>query len=469
MKIENLFVNEKSKIKDTMKTIDSGGLGIVLIVDKNKKLLGIATDSDIRRAVMNGVNIESEIEKIMNKTPIVVKEPYTNLDISNLLLEVNKQKFPVYGILCIPVITKNREPKDILFLSEKNYVGKLSDSKLEVKKVHRVLVVGGAGYLGGILCKQLLDHGYAVRVLDNFMYGDDGIAPIQNRPAFEFINGDIRDIRIVVKAIKEVDAVIHLAAIVGDAASALDPKETIEINYLSSKMLAEVCKQSQINRFIFASTCSVYGANEPGKMLNENSKLNPVSLYAEMKLNSEKGILSLEDDNFSPTILRMGTLFGVSPRMRFDLVINVLTGKAIMEGKYSVFGGKQWRAFCHVKDAAKAYVDCLEAPIEAVKGQIFNVTPENSTINDIGKLIKKMIPNTKMIVDKTQVDQRDYCVSDKKIRAKIRYKHKYTISDGIKEIKSAILTDKKYTDYQSAKYYNHTYIRESRERTLEEF
>jgi len=469
MKIDNLFVSENSKIKDIMKTIDSGGLGIALIVTKNKKLLGIVTDSDIRRAVMNGVNIDSAIEKIMNKTPIVVEESFTKLSISNLLLEINKQKFPVHGILSVPVITKNREPTDILFLSDKDYVGKLSDSKLKVKKVRRVLVVGGAGYLGGILSKQLLDHGYAVRVLDNLMYGDEGIASLRHHPAFEFIHGDIRDIRVVVKAIKEIDAVIHLAAIVGDPASALDPEETIEINYLSSKILAEVCKQSQINRFIFASTCSVYGANEPGKMLDEQSKLNPISLYAEMKLNSEKGILSLEDDNFSPTILRMGTLFGVSPRMRFDLVINVLTVKAIMEGKFTVFGGNQWRPFCHVKDAAQAYINCLEAPIEAVKGETFNIAPENTTISDMGKLVKKLISNAEMIMDETQVDQRDYCVSDKKIRNKIRYKHAYTISDGIKEIKSTILTEKKYTDYQSAKYYNHTYIRESREKSLEEF
>ena len=469
MKIECLFVSGKSKIKDTMKTIDSGGLGIALIVDKKKKLLGIVTDSDIRRVVMRGVNIESEIEKIMNKDPIIVEEPYTNLSISNLLLEIDKQKFPVYGNLCIPVLSKNKEPKDLLFLSKNGYVGKLSDSNLEVKKVHRVLVVGGAGYLGGVLCRQLLDRGYAVRVLDNLMYGDDGIASLSDCPAFELIHGDIRDIRVVVTAIKDVDAVIHLAAIVGDAASALDPKETIEINYLSSKLLAEVCKQSQINRFIFASTCSVYGANEPGKMLDENSKLNPVSLYADMKLNSEKGILSLEDDNFSPTILRMGTLFSVSFRMRFDLVINILTLKATIEKKFTIFGGKQWRAFCHVKDAAKAYIDCLEAPIHKVKGEIFNIAPENETIYNIGKMIKKIVPESEMVLDETQVDLRDYCVSDKKIRDTIGYTHHYSISDGIKEIQSAILIEKKYADYQSSKYYNHTFIRETQEKALDEF
>lgn len=461
MKIEDLFVSEKSKIKDTMKTIDSGGLAIALIIDEKKKLLGIATDSDIRRAVMNGVNIESKIEKIMNKNPIVVEEPFSNLDINNLLLEVNKQKFPIYGYLCIPVIMKDREPKDIIFLSKNGYVGKLSDSKLKLNKVNRVLVVGGAGYLGGVLCKQLLDRGYTVRILDNLMYGDAGIASIRNQPNFELIHGDIRDIRVVVKAIKDVDAVIHLAAIVGDPASALDPEETIEINYLSSIILAEVCKQSQINRFIFASTCSVYGASESGKLLTENSKLNPVSLYAEMKLKSEQGILRLEDDNFSPTVFRMGTLFGISPRMRFDLVVNVLTIKAIMEKKFTIFGGKQWRAFCHVKDAAKAYINCLETPIDSIKGEIFNIAPVNATIHNIGKLINEMMPETEMILDNTQVDQRDYRVSDKKLRTKIDYSHDYDISDGIKEIQSAIVINKKYKDYQSSKYYNHTYIRES--------
>ncbi|MCJ7696957.1 MAG: NAD-dependent epimerase/dehydratase family protein, partial [Thermoplasmata archaeon] len=363
MKLQEIFVNEKSKIKDAMKTIDCGGLGIALVVDKHKKLKGVVTDSDIRRAVMTGINIDHEVRKIMNIKPIKINEKYTKLDIDNLLLEINKKKFPVYGTLCVPVVSKKGEIKDFLFISEKGYKGKLSDSKIDVKKVNRILVVGGAGYLGGILCRKLLNCGYCVRVLDNLMYGDDGIKHIYHHHGFEFINGDIRDLRTVVKAINDVDAVIHLAAIVGDPASALDPRETIEINYLSSIILAEVCKQSQINRFIFASTCSIYGASESGKMLNETSKLNPVSLYAEMKLKSEQGILSMEDDNFSPTVLRMGTLFGVAPRMRFDLVINILCAKAIMERKFAVFGGSQWRAFCHVEDAAEAYITCLEAPI----------------------------------------------------------------------------------------------------------
>ncbi len=464
MRIETIFTDRKKKIKDAMKTIDNGGLSTTIIIDKNRKLVGLLMDSDIRRAVMKGVNIENSVDKIMNKHPIVIGEHYTKLDIDNLLLEINKKKFPVHGTLCIPVLNKKREPKDILFTSEKGYVGKLSDAKLKVKKVKRVLVVGGAGYLGGVLCKKLLENGYTVRVLDNLMYGDDGIKHSYHHPHFEFILGDIRDIRVVVKAIKDVDAVIHLAAIVGDPASSLDPEETIEINYLSSKIIAEVCKQSQINRFIFASTCSVYGASESGKILNEKSKLSPVSLYAEMKLNSEKGILSLEDDNFSPTILRMGTLFGVAPRMRFDLVVNLFTAKAVVEKKLSVFGGSQWRAFCHIEDAAQAYMDCLEAPIRDVKGEIFNIAPQNATIDDVAKMIQKQIFNTEVIIEKTQKDQRDYRTSDKKIRDTIGYKGTFTIDDGIKEIKTAMITYKKYKDYTAAKYYNHTYITELKEK-----
>jgi len=366
----------------------------------------------------------------------------------------------VYGTLCIPVVSAKGEPTDLLFISEKGYKGKLSDTTIDVKKVDKVLVVGGAGYLGGILCRQLLECGYHVRVLDNLMYGDDGIKQIYHNDGFEFINGDMRDLRTVVKAIKDVDAVIHLAAIVGDPASALDPEETIEINYLSTILLAEVCKQSQINRFIFASTCSVYGASETGKTLNETSKLNPVSLYAEMKLKSEQGVLRLEDDNFSPTVLRMGTLFGVAPRMRFDLVINILCAKAMMEGKFSVFGGAQWRAFCHVQDAAQAYLTCLEAPIRDIKGEIFNVAPENSTIIDIGKAVKRAAPTAELVLERSKVDERDYCVSDEKIRRKVHYRSKRTIQQGIKEIIIAFDKEKRYQDYRSSKYYNHTYLNE---------
>jgi len=461
MKLPEIFIKENNSIKDAMKIIDNCGLGIVLVVDSTNKLLGLVADSDIRRAVMNGTNIDRNVSTIMNKKPIVVDQQYTKLSIDNLLLDVNKSKFPVYGTLCIPVLNNRGQPVDIIFVSEKGYRGKFSDANLEMKKVTRVLVVGGAGYLGGILSRKLLANGYKVRILDNLMYGDEALKDLYKEPNFEFVKGDMRDIRTVVKSIKDVDAVIHLAAIVGDPASALDPGETIEINYLSSMLLAEICRLSQINRFIFASTCSVYGASETGKMLNETSKLNPVSLYAEMKLKSEKGILSLEDDNFSPVIFRMGTLFGLAPRMRFDLVVNVLTAKAMKEKSFSIFGGTQWRAFCHVEDAAQAYIDCLEAPIQKIKGEIFNVAPINATILDIGKAVKVHVPTANMVIEATKTDERDYCVSDEKIRKKIGYKGSHAIEDGITSIVNAF-KEGKYKDYTASKYYNHTYLHESR-------
>jgi len=263
----------------------------------------------------------------------------------------------------------------------------------------------------------------------------------------------------VMKAIKGVDAVIHLAAIVGDPACDLDPEETIKSNYLATKLFAEVCKYSQINRFIFASTCSVYGAAKPGKMLTETSKLNPVSLYAQMKLKSEQGLLELEDDNFSPTILRMGTLYGASPRMRFDLVVNILTIKALKEHQFKIFGGNQWRALCSVDDASDAYIKCLESPIKVVKGQVFNIATSNMQIKQIGNIVRKQIPEAKMIIEKDKEDARNYCVSNKKAQDILDFEGIDEVEDAVIDIKLKVKNTNAYEDYPNKKYSNVDFLK----------
>ncbi|MEX2704317.1 MAG: NAD-dependent epimerase/dehydratase family protein, partial [Candidatus Freyrarchaeum guaymaensis] len=180
------------------------------------------------------------------------------------------------------------------------------------------------------------------------IYGDSGIRNLYDHPDFEFIKGDICNINDVMDAIRDIDAVVHLAAIVGDPSCTRIPERAIGINYLATKALAETSKYFQVNRFIFASTCSVYGTSPvPDALLSEESTTNPLSLYAEMKLKAEQALREIADGNFSPTILRFGTLYGVSPRMRFDLVINLLTAKAIFDKKITIEGGLQWRPFVH--------------------------------------------------------------------------------------------------------------------------
>lgn len=467
MDLQDIFVDEKMSTKDVMRIIDRSGLRIAFVVDEEERLVGIITDGDIRRKLLKGLSLKTSVKNIMNKSPMVIYEDWGEEKIKKYLKTNEiRAEIPKHGFRRIPVIDKDRKISNIIFASKegfelyKNPTMKKAGKVNRAKFVHQVLVVGGAGYLGSILCRKLLKKGYLVRVLDNLTYGDHGIKELYENPNFEFIKGDMRDIQTVVDSVKDVDAVIHLAAIVGDPASALDPEETIEINYFGTRMLAEICKYSQINRFIFASTCSVYGTSPtPDTKIKEESQLNPVSLYAEMKLKSEQGILELADGNFSPTILRMSTLYGLSPRMRFDLVVNTLTIKALMEKEFTIFGGEQWRPNLHVSDAADAYIKCLESPIENIDGEIFNVgsNEENYKIIHIGETIKDDLPETKMKIDKTKIDERNYNVSFDKIEKHLEYFTNFTIKDGVTEIKKAVESGK-FTDYTDHKYNNYAFL-----------
>lgn len=461
-RIARLTVKEDESIKTAMQAIDNGALGMVLIVDADGKFTGLATDGDVRRAILQGVQIEKPIKTIMNKSPLVIRGKPTDDELLELQnREPFQSKLAIGYSFKIPILDKGSRIRDIALL----YHGGKKPSLLseyeprEWGAVKRVLVIGGAGYLGSVLTRKLLSGGFMVNGLDNIMYGDHGIKELYGSNGFNFIEGDIRDIKVVMEAIKGCDAVIHLAAIVGDPACKLDAEETISINYLATKMIAEVCKYSQINRFIFASTCSVYGANEkPDVLLNEESPLNPVSLYAEMKLKSEKGVLEAMDENFSPTILRMATLYGLSPRMRFDLVVNLFTAQAINKGKITVFGGNQWRPLLHVDDAAEAYLRCLKAPIDKVQGQIFNVgsNRQNYKISELGSTLQRIIPTLEIEYKEDLVDPRNYNVRFDKISKALDYRVGKNIKDAMLEIKQAFdegiigdYTDKKYSNYES--------------------
>ncbi len=464
-KLSRLLVNKTASIKNAMRVIDRGTLGIAFVVDKNKKLSGVVTDGEIRRAILKGINISKPIIEVANKKPIFIKgKPTTNTiaDLQTIDGRVKKRMQPE-GSLKIPVINEEGIIKDIVFIYDKK---KNASSIMGVKSkqtdtaVKNVLLIGGAGYLGSVLSRKLLDNDYKVRVLDNLTYGDTGIKDLLQNKNFEFLKGDARNISAIIESMKGVDAVVHLAAIVGDPASALDPKETIKTNYLATKAVAEACKFNQINKFLFASTCSVYGASKnPNDRLKEGSALNPVSLYAETKLESEKGILSLADGNFCPTIFRFATLYGVSPRMRFDLVVNILTAKAFMEGKINIFGGGQWRPNLDVSDAAEACFKWVGVPIAKSGNQIFNVGGNNLNckILEIGETVKGVIPQTEIIIKQDQDDPRDYNVSFDKIAKILDFKPKKTIEQGVLEMKD-LLEAKKVKDFNDVQYSNYRFL-----------
>lgn len=442
--IEKLLINKNSSIKEAMRLIDRAGWGMGFVVDNEKKLFGIASPGDIRRAILKGVNINKKsIREVCNKKPVVIQERTKETDLLRLKTREDiKQKMPVGGSLQVPVLDEEGRIKDIVFfnIDEKNNLQAFGyKAKPHKEGVKKVLLIGGAGYLGSVLCRKLLNQGYQVRVLDNLTYGDWGIRELYEKKNFEFLKGDIRNISDVVEAIKGVDAVVHLAAIVGDSVCVLDPKQTLEINYLATKTILEICKYFQINRFIFASTCSVYGKSSvPNIKLNEESLLNPLSLYAETKIECEKSILETIDENFSPTIFRMATLYGYSPNMRLDLAVNLMTVKALFDKEITIFGGEQWRPWLDLEDAADAYIRCLRTPLDKVRGEIFNVLSENYKIIDVGRKINSVFPQAKLEVNLRKTDNRDYNVSFDKISRILNFQPKKEMTDGVVEIKKAI-------------------------------
>jgi nucleoside-diphosphate-sugar epimerase len=275
----------------------------------------------------------------------------------------------------------------------------------------------------------------------------------------EVVRADFRQVDKVVEAMRDVDAVIHLGAIVGDPACSLDEELTIEVNLMATRMIAEVAKGSSVNRFIFASTCSVYGAND--QLLNEHSALNPVSLYARSKIASERVLIQMADERFAPVILRFGTIYGLSDRTRFDLVINLLTAKAIVDGQITVFGGDQWRPFLHVDDAALALLRCMEAPLSLVRGQAFNVgsDEQNYTIRRVAEMIQHVVPTAQIIDGGTDRDQRNYRVDFSKIRNVLNFYPQWTVEQGVQQVIEAIQSGR-VVDYRDARYSNVKFLSE---------
>jgi len=319
-----------------------------------------------------------------------------------------------------------------------------------------VLVIGGAGYIGSALLPKLLSAGYRVRVLDLFLYGKDPIRDVVNHPQLELLEGDFRNVQKVVEAMRDVDSVIHLGAIVGDPACDLDSNITMTVNLTATQMIAQVAKATGIRRFIFASTCSVYGASD--EILDERSEVEPISLYGRTKLAAEKGLRKMVDENFNPTILRFGTIYGLSGRTRFDLVVNLLAAKAKVDGIITVHGGNQWRPFVHVDDASKAVFMALNAPLELAAGEIFNVGSEgqNKTITQIGEMIRDQVVGAKLVASDTITDRRNYRVRFSHIKNTLGFEPSWSLEQGIHQVVEAVAngTISNYNDpqYSNVKY-----------------
>jgi len=322
----------------------------------------------------------------------------------------------------------------------------------------RILVTGGAGYVGSHVTRLLLERGYHVRVLDKLAWGRESLTDLASNPRFELAVGDIRHVEDLVESVAGCDGVIHLAGIVGDPACALDLDTTYSINLEATQVIVDVAKYRKVRRFVFASTCSVYGAAED-YWLNEGSLINPVSLYAETNLQSEDIILrGFRFSDTVPVILRFATVYGASARMRFDLVVNIMTAKAVTEGTVKVYGGEQWRPNVHARDAARAALACLEGAEKKVKAEIFNVgaTDQNYRIRELGELVAAQVPGARVEVMGDSPDLRSYRVSFDKIRHVLDFECERRVEDGVREI-AAMLGDGRFPDYRQDRYYNVRY------------
>ena len=317
----------------------------------------------------------------------------------------------------------------------------------------RVLVTGGVGFIGSHVVRMLLERGYRVRILDRFDYGRAGIAGLHH-PNLETLQGDICNSRDVSRAVKNVDGVIALAAIVGDPACNLDPEETINLNYAATKILTETCNFYGVRRLVFASSCSVYGASSQ-EMLTERSRLNPVSLYARTRVLSESILFDRHGD-VEPVVVRLATVFGLSPRMRFDLVVNTLTVRAVVEKRISILGGNQWRPNVHCRDAARAFILALEAPATAVAGEVFNLGGDalNHRISDLGDMVAGIVTGVEVEVRDQVVDPRDYRVSFAKIRRVLGFEPEYSVAHGIREVAAAVRADPALQRWQDPAFHN---------------
>jgi len=435
-KIEKFIYTPSTSTKKVIQDLYRKKIDICLVCSKNKKLLGIITLGDIKKAIVSGSDPQSPIKNVMNTT-----YQWANKSLSEQKLrKLSKQPS---GQRRIPILDENGK---VIGLYPRIIINEPANQT--------VLITGGAGYIGSILSDKLLKKGYNVIILDKLSFGKNPIKNLLRKKNFQLIVGNINNINDLINSVKNADIIIHLAGIVGDPASAIDPSTTMAINHFSTKSLIELSKYYQVSRFIFASSCSVYGASD--KKLIETSSLNPVSMYAKTKVSSENELLNMADNFFHPVILRFATLYGKSPRMRFDLAVNTMTAHAYFKKNIHVHGGKQWRPMLHVYDAAMSCIAVMEKPIQMVENQIFNVgsDTENYQIQDIAKAICAQLPTTNIIFHDNLADKRNYRVSFKKIKRLLNFKTNLSVKDGVKEIVQSFKKGQ-YKKYTNPKYNNY--------------
>jgi nucleoside-diphosphate-sugar epimerase len=297
-----------------------------------------------------------------------------------------------------------------------------------------VLVTGGGGYIGSILVGRLLERGYAVRVFDRLYWGEQPLAGLLDR--IELTLGDVRDIPAT--ALDGVDAVIHLAGLSNDPTAEYDPDANWQMNAVATEALGRACVERGVERLVFASSCSLYDGMPPG-MHDERAAIQPRGAYATSKRYGEEALIGLIDEGLCPAIVRNGTVYGHSPRMRFDLVVNTFVKDALVSGRLQLHGGGwMWRPLVDVRDCADAMIAVMEAPAELVRGEIFNVLHSNYQIRELAMLVAGSVQLLGRKVELTEVPapklNRDYECSNEKLSARLGFIPSRSVVEAVSDL-----------------------------------
>jgi nucleoside-diphosphate-sugar epimerase len=318
----------------------------------------------------------------------------------------------------------------------------------------RVTVTGAAGYLGSVLVPLLLASGHEVRGLDSLLFGGEGMLGLIGHPRFTLMKGDVRSDGDLARALDGTDAVVHLAALVGEPACEADPSVTRDVNLGAVQRVVRTCADRGVRRLVFASTCSNYGITDRDIVADEDTPLNPISLYAETKVQAERVVLDAAAAGVAATVMRFATMFGLAPRPRFDLLANELVRDAVCGRDVMVYGQDAWRPFIHVSDAARAITAVLDAEQGLVAGRVFNVGVGNYRKGDLVRMITEVVPHARISAMPGRRDPRDYRVSFDRIRDSIGFTATKDVRAGVAEMAEAlsagVITDPFLPKYRNA-------------------